>query len=65
MGKHLSAIQICIGPPIYRNRAGQQRVPYMLKQYGEILKSGSGWGDNGAWAAANKALKRLAAKGVK
>ena len=61
MGKHLSAIKICLGRGV-RNYYGIERVPYTLEQYGVVLKSGVGWGPDGAWAAANKALKRLIIK---
>ena len=66
MGKHLSAIQICLGQGVrIRYNSHIERVPYTIKQYGEVLKRGSGIGVDGALAAANKAVKRLAAKGVK
>ncbi len=65
MGKHLSAIQIHLNTDHQRDCYGAGRVSYTLEQYGKVLKSGSGWGADGAWAAANKALKRLEAKGIK
>ncbi len=66
MGKHLSAIQICLGQGTrIRYNSHIERVPYTLKQYGKVLKSGSGIGQDGAYAAACKALKRLEAKRVK
>ena len=61
MGKHLSAISICLGQGV-RDYRGLERVPYTLEQYGQVLKHGSAWGVDGAWAAANKALKRLEAR---
>lgn len=61
MGKHLSAINICLGQGV-RNHRGIERVPYTLEQYGKVLKRGSAWGADGAWAAASKALKRLEAR---
>jgi len=61
MGKHLSAINIFLGQGV-RNHRGIERVPYTLEQYGRVLKRGAGWGSDGAWAAASKALKRLEAK---
>ena len=64
MGKHLSRIEINLGERTYV-RPGVTRVRYTLTQYGKVLKSGSGIGDDGAYAAACKALKRLEAKGVK
>ena len=66
MGKHLSQINIVLGEgkPI-RYNSHIRRVPYTLSQYGVVIKRGSGIGNDGAFAAANKALKRLAAKGIK
>ena len=66
MGKHLSAINIVLGQGVpIRYNSHIMRVPYTLSQYGKVLKTGSGIGNDGAWAAANKALKRLAIKGIK
>jgi hypothetical protein len=65
MGKHMTAIQIILGPDRSENRYRQARVNYRIEQCGKVLKRGSGIGSDGAWAAANKAVKRLEAKGVK
>ena len=63
MGKHLSEITINIERG-ERNWQGRERWHYTLEQYGKVLKRGSGWGYEGAYAAAQKTLKRLQAKGV-
>lgn len=63
MGKHASAPQVNITPG-ERNWQGRERWNYTVEQYGEILTCGSGWGAEGAYAAGQKALKRLQAKGV-
>jgi hypothetical protein len=45
-----------------RHRYGGTRHHYTLRQGGKVIKTGSGWGTDGALGAANKARKRLLAK---